>query len=95
MEVKEKGTLKGHLKKMLSQLYLWTSQISPERFYETLKNDLCFSYDSLIFNKLQTSNENEQYYQLVFDFGDLQIDYVFVFTHSEQTKKWVLSAINV
>lgn len=80
---------------MLLQLYLWTSQVRPERLCEALKNDLCFSYDNLKFEKLPSSEEGKQYYQLLFDFGDLQIEYVLLFKQSPQTKRWVLSEIQM
>jgi len=90
--MKEKGTFKGHLCKMMSALYLWTSQVSPTRLIEALKSDLCFSYDNLLFDRI--SNEPDtQDYKLVFDFGDMQVEYVLTFKLSEKTKRWVLSDI--
>ena len=95
MEVTKIGTFKGHLRKMLLQLYLWTSQINPEKLCEELKNDLCFSYDTLKFEKLPSNEEGKEYYKLLLDFGDLQVEYVLLFKQSPQTKRWVLSEIQM
>ena len=90
--MKEKGTFKGHLCKMISTLYLWTSQVKPTRLIEALKNDLCFSYDNLLFDRVD-QEEDKQTYKLVFDFGDMQVEYLLTFKLSPQTKRWVLSEV--
>ena len=87
-----KGTFKGHLRKMLSNLYLWTSQIKPEGLGAAIKNDLCFSYDELVFRPT-VDNEDSKVYELIFDFGDMVVTYILVFTLSKDTNKWVLSEI--
>lgn len=92
MEEKKKGTFKGHLNNMLSKLYLWTSQVRPEAFGAQIEKDLCFSYDELIF-KAAAQNDNQQAYELIFDFGDMVVSYVLVFKFSDKTHRWVLSEI--
>ena len=80
---------------MLSALYLWTTQVKPETFVAFLKKDLCFSYDSLKFEKEESKETDKQNYKLTFDFGDMQIEYKLVFNHSKETNRWVLSEINM
>jgi len=92
MEEVKKGTFKEHLRKMLAQLYLWTTQIKPEAFEEQIKKDLCFSYDELIF-KRALANEKQQAFELIFDFGDMVVTYILVFKLSDKTNRWVLSEI--
>ena len=87
-----KGTFKGHLRNMISALYLWTSQVAPIKLIDALKSDLCFSYDNLLFKKV-ADEETKQVYKLVFDFGDMQTEYILTFKQSKETKRWVLSAI--
>jgi len=92
MEEKAKGTLKGHLCKMLSALYLWTTQIHINRFFNSLKNDLCFSCDEMLIKPI-SETEDTQEYELIFDFGDIQTSFSLLFKKSEFTKRWVLSEI--
>lgn len=88
----EKGNFRNHFKKIICHLFLWTSQMEPQAFFKTLKADVCFSYDAILFEKSEES-EDKQKYKVTFDFGDLQVEYTLTFTLSSSTKRWVLSEI--
>ena len=91
-EAKAKGTFKGHLRKMIQSLYLWTTQVKPEFLGEALKNELCFSYDSLEFKPTE-QGEEKQKFKLTFDFGDMKVSYTITFERSKMTKRWVFTNI--
>lgn len=91
-----KGTFRGHLKTMIEKLYLWTTQIKPERFEEAIKDKICFSYDSMSFIPIQNSIDwdgNSVLYELTIDFGDIVEKYTITFTKSKGTNRWVFSRI--
>lgn len=89
---KEKGKFRNHFRKSIRHLFLWTSQMNPQAFFKALKNDVCFSYNAIIFEKIEES-EDKQKYKVTFDFGDLAVEYEFVFGLSKVTERWVLSEI--
>ena len=92
MEKKIKGTLNGHLCRMLSKLYLWTSQAKVTNFFQLIKNGSCFSCDSVAAKIIEDADSLKRY-EVLLDFGDFQTTITMVFKLSAATKRWVLCEI--
>ena len=73
-----KGTFHGHLKKTLSDLFLNTTHLSIDFITDEIKKHLRLYCDSITLGKKEENN-GIVCVPIVFDFGDLQSEFVFCF----------------
>ena len=92
MKNNEESNFRAYFRKALRHLFLWTSQMNPQAFFNTIKSEAIFYWKNISFEKVE-DGEAMNKYKLTFDFGDLQVEYVLTFNLSETTRRWVLSEI--
>lgn len=78
-----KGTFHGHLKKTLSDLFLNTTYLNIEFITDEIKKHLRLYCDSITIGKKEENN-GIVCVPIVFDFGDLQSEFIFCFRKTKE-----------